>query len=256
MDTEKYNLVKDFWDSRAVLQNRAGTDDVLIKALEIEVLSSWIKDEMELLEFGCGNGVTAIELLKRKFVHIKGFDFSEKMIEHARLYAKNANMESRVQFAVADILDPPMLDEKFNIVYSERMLINLPNWEMQTVAINNMAHFLKPKGYLLLCENSQQGLEEINKLRVRVGLTEIIPPWHNIYLNDNNMESLNLGDCYLTKVVPYSATYYFISRVVNAWLAKQENRDPQYEDTINQLAFYLPLISECAQGKLWVFQKA
>jgi len=88
-----------------------------------------------------------------------------------------------------------------------------------------------------------------------VGLPEISPPWHNLYLDDEKVSELTIDDCDLVEVVPYSATYYFLSRVVNAWLAHQEGRDPSYDAPVNRLAQLLPPIGDHAQGKLWVFEK-
>jgi hypothetical protein len=43
--------------------------------------------------------------------------------------------------------------------------------------------------------------------------------------------------------------------VANAWLAARENKDPDYEAPINQLALLLPPIGKFGQGRLWLWRK-
>ena len=106
-----------------------------------------------------------------------------------------------------------------------------------------------------MCENSEDGLSEINMLRHCLGLEPISPPWHNCYFVDSMVEALNFPYCSLIGVEHFSSTYYFISRVINAALAIQENREPHYDDFINSLALKLPPLAQCAQVKLWIWEK-
>ena len=106
-----------------------------------------------------------------------------------------------------------------------------------------------------LSKNSKVGLDHLNKLRISAGLETISPPWHNVYLADDLVASLEMPGVNLVDVEPFSATYYFLSRVVNAWLAIKEGKQPAYDAPVNQLALGLPSFGECAQGKLWVFER-
>jgi hypothetical protein len=106
-----------------------------------------------------------------------------------------------------------------------------------------------------MCENSQDGLDAVNILRARVGLPAISPPWHNRYLRDAELAVADLPGVELDEVRHYSSTYYFLSRVVNAALAAQEGREPEYEHPLNQLALQLPPIGEFGQGRLWLWRK-
>jgi hypothetical protein len=107
-----------------------------------------------------------------------------------------------------------------------------------------------------MCENSQDGLDQINSLRQRVGLSGITPPWHNRYLRDAELEQASFPGTKLEGVNTYSSTYYFLSRIVNAWLAAQGGREPDYDDPINQLALRLPSIGSLGQGRIWLWRKA
>ena len=106
-----------------------------------------------------------------------------------------------------------------------------------------------------MCENSVVGLAKINELRDLVGLGSISPPWHNVYLVDDDVMALSLPGANLVEVDTFMSTYYFLSHVVNAWLAKHEGKEPSYDAPVNQLGLKLPAIGDCSQTKLWVFER-
>ena len=249
------NRVLEHWNQRAKLEQRAGSDDLVAKELERRSIFKHIKDGMVVAEFGCGNGTTAIELLRQRDIELYCFDFSPAMIESAKKLAKEADMENRIHFQVGDVRDEPKQNKKFDVIFSERMIINLPDWESQAKAIRYLTSNLNAGGHYLMCENSKQGLDHLNKLRTFAGLANISPPWHNVYLIDDLVASLDIPEVKLVDVEKFSATYYFLSRVVNAWLSKKEGLEPSYDAPVNQLALELPPFGDCSQGKLWVFKK-
>ena len=102
-----------------------------------------------------------------------------------------------------------------------------------------------------MCENSQDGLDAINVLRLSVGLPSIIHPWHNRYLYDAEIKKIK--EVQLLDINYYSSTYYFLSRVVNAWQSAQEGKEPDYEAPVNKLALQLPAINKMGQGRIWVW---
>ena len=114
---------------------------------------------------------------------------------------------------------------------------------------------LRDGGRYLMCENSQTGVNEINKARKELGLDEIIPPWHNRYLNDFEvLKFITEKGLSLKCINSYSSLYYFLSRIVNAQDAKEKGKQPDYESNINKIALLLPwqIIGDTfAQGKIW-----
>lgn len=250
-----HDKVLGFWNGRAELLERAGTNDLIAKKLEIANVARHIGDGMRILEIGCGNGITAIELAKRYSVDIVAVDFSEEMIKAARRLLSGEALKGTVEFLVGDVRDLPDIQGAFDVVLTERVLINLPCWEAQAQAIRDISTFLSPGGRYLMCENSMDGLAAINEMREAIGLKSIQPPWHNQYFDEQKLLELDIPDFDLVRVESYSSTYYFLSRVLNAWFAAQEGKDPAYDAPINQLALALPSIGEFGQGKLWIWQK-
>ena len=251
----KNNDILNFWNKQASLAEKAGSQDLVAKEVEVAALSRYIQGGMKVCEFGCGSGTTAIKFAQRFDIRMDCFDFSPAMIEAARLAAMQAGVHFRINFDVADVQVEPPLKDLYDVIYTERMLINLQDWEAQSRAIRYLESKLKPGGRLLLCENSIQGLGKLNDLREMVGLEKISPPWHNCYLDDAAVKGLCEHGLKLVAVDPFSSTYYILSRVVNAWLAKQEGLPPAYDSPVNRLALMLPSFGDCAQGKLWIFER-
>lgn len=252
---QRHQEVLDFWNDRARLAELAGSNDFVAKQLEVAILGKHIRTGQKILEVGCGNGFTAIEFARQFEVEVYGIDFSEEMVKAARKLAGETPLKGQVRFDVADVRNLSAADSNYDLIYTERVLINLPDWPAQAKAIQDITSRLKLGGRYLMCENSQDGLDRINELRKACGLTVVTPPWHNRYLHDAEVEALEIAGVKLAEVECYSSTYYFISRVVNAWLADQEGQTPQYDAKINQLALFLPSIGEFGQGKLWIWEK-
>ena len=247
--------VLEFWNQRAGLGEWAGTNDVIAKRLEMETLAEFVADGLRIVDVGCGNGITAMELARRFAVEITGIDFSPEMIAAAKSLAAGQSFRGRVDFSVGKVPGIVDLPQGCDIVYTERTLINLPSWADQERAISEIGLLLKPGGMFLMCENSQDGLEQLNDLRRRVGLAPIQPPWHNRYLIDREIESGNFGVLRLDRIVYYSSTYYLLSRVVNAYLAAQAGTEPDYASPVNLLALQLPAIGNLGQGRLWIWRR-
>ena len=244
-----------FWNNRAGLGKWAGTRDMTAKQLEIEALAAQVRDGMRVLEVGCGNGITAIEIARRHCVRIRAIDFAEEMITAAKELARGQELKGSIEFSVGDVREMVGVSEEFDLVYTERVLINLPDWPTQVQALTSITALLAPGGVYAMCENSQDGLDTINALRARVGLPAITAPWHNRYFRDAELGEVRLPGIELEAVQHYSSTYYFLSRVVNAWLAAREGKEPEYEAPVNQLALRLPPIGEFGQGRLWLWRK-
>ena len=112
----KSNEVHAFWNSRAGLGLSAGTRDLIAKKLEIEAIAKYVHDGMRVLDVGCGNGTTAIEIASRSNLHVEGTDFAEEMISEATAEAEHYQLKGTVSFQVANILNLPKKLGKFNIV--------------------------------------------------------------------------------------------------------------------------------------------
>lgn len=247
----------EFWNQRASLGFCAGTNDYILKQLEINAISRYIRDGMRILDFGCGNGITMIDIAKKFDVQIIGIDFSSQMIEHAQELARSEGLSKKLSFLVGNEESLSTIFHKFDLVYSERALINIDSWKEQKETILKICSLLNSSGKYVMCESSMDGLEEINCFRQQLNLEKITPPWHNKYFFDKEIAELSQeGIIKLEEVNNFSSTYYFISRVINAALSREKGEEPTYHAPINQLAFHLSPIGVCAQSKIWVWSKS
>mgnify|MGYP003559587646 FL=1 len=162
--------ILNFWNERARLGEQAGTNDMVMKELEMRCLASHVRDGLSVLEIGCGNGLTAIDLARRYTVAIDAFDFSPDMITAAPQRLQAEVLKGRVAFAVGDVRSLARERNDYDLAYSERVLVNLPDWPSQAEAIKAVLSRLKIGGYYLMLENSQDGLDAVNQMRTTVGL--------------------------------------------------------------------------------------
>jgi ubiquinone/menaquinone biosynthesis C-methylase UbiE len=253
----------EFWNTRAQFGDKAGTNDLPLKDLEMRVLSEYIRDGQNVLDIGCGNGVTAFHFLDKANIKITGLDFAEKMIEDAnRRLKERGTPEVVAGFYVGDVRDlsgtSEIANKQYDVIITERVLINLSSWEEQESALRSIVERLAPNGVYLMCENLEEGLNNINRARTVTGLSEIEMPWHNRYLREKEIRGVDFAE--LVEYRDFSSIYYFLSRVVNAWIAKASNSEPQYDSSINQLATYLIDLREfesmgLGQTRLWVWRR-
>jgi len=96
-----------FWDRHAEGYSKRPIADEAAYEKKLKVTREYLRPDMEVLEFGCGTGSTAIS--HAPFVkHIRATDISSKMIEIARRKAEAGNVDNVTFEAVAvDNIDIP-----------------------------------------------------------------------------------------------------------------------------------------------------
>ncbi len=130
-----------FWDRNAKKYAKRAIADEAAYEKKLEVTRQYFRPDMEVLEFGCGTGSTA--LLHAPYVrHIRATDFSSKMIDIAKCKAEEQGVEN-VTFEVAAIEDLDIPDESVDAVLGMSILHLLENREE---AIARVFRVLKPKG--------------------------------------------------------------------------------------------------------------
>lgn len=241
-----------FWDRQAQQGSLSGTRDRYAKELEMQAIARHVSDGMRVLDVGCGDGETLEFLTKKYHLYAYGMDNSKKMVEAAR----HKGLVDIFQCDIRKITKS--FGSLFDIIYTQRALINLDSWEEQRQAILDIISLLKPSGTYVMVECFMEGLQEINELRKMLALPEIKPPWHNRYLNyRDEVLPFFMEEDLLFDFVSFSGTYYFMSRVVNAYLAKQCGMEPAYDSTVNYLGKMLP--PECVnmkgQVQSWIVRK-
>lgn len=176
--------VKAHWTDWAIKYGRdlrATTHASSIKRLEVHALQRAIERSLpphsaHVLEVGCGNGqnIAALAALFEDYSWT-GVDYIPEMISAAKETCPGAT------FHVADVMDLPDIGP-YDVVFTDRMLINLGSVAMQKQAIDNLASLTQ--GSLILIENSRQTKDAQNDLREAIGLPRRRDAEFNLFLDD------------------------------------------------------------------------
>ena len=130
-----------FWDRSAKRYSKKPVTDEASYQKKLQLTQSYFRPEMEVLEFGCGTGSTAIS--HSPFVrHIRAIDISSKMIEIAEEKAALANVEN-VTFEQLTIEMIKVPDQSLDVVLGLSILHLLEDKEE---AISKVHRMLKPGG--------------------------------------------------------------------------------------------------------------
>lgn len=111
---------------------------------KLDITQSYMHSEMQVLEFGCGTGGTALYHAP-KVAHITGIDFSEVMIGHAKTRKRTEGIEN-VAFEVASIeaWNAPAASYDMILGLSVLHLLRDPQ-----AAVEHVFSLLKPGGYFV-----------------------------------------------------------------------------------------------------------
>jgi len=238
VDSTDVAKIKGFWQDRArEVQTDAATThpDIWQRWLEIELIKPLVGPQDRVLDIGCGNGYTTRRIAPL-VQEIIGADYSEEMIRRAEHPSgEDARcVPANMKFAAQDVtkLSPGSFG-LFDVVLSERCLINLGTWEAQQRGLLNIAAVLKPGGRFIFVEGSADGRARLNELRQAVGLEPMPPVWHNVDFHEERLLRF-LTPYYEVVEHRHFGVYDFLSRVIHPLLIAPET--PRYEAKINEIA--------------------
>jgi len=245
-----------FWDERSHLGKTAGSNDFILSEIEQEFIRAQIPRGSRVLDLGCGNGGTLVRLAQEKGCRCVGIDFSPEMAKVATIAVEEAGVQDSVE--IHNFSVPPVPDQfgTFDVVISERCLINLATAEEQKKAVQGVADVLNTGGKYLMVECSQQGADRTNTVRQSIGLYPIDAPWHNLFFDEYEVEKWQSENFRIEDFQHISSTYNFLSRVVYAKLAEQRGEELEYDSDINVLSTTLPpMVGDFGPVKAWVWRK-
>lgn len=133
-----------FWDKIAERYSKQSIADEESYKRKLKVTQEYFKPEMEILEFGCGTGSTAI--IHAPYVkHIRAIDISSKMLDIARRKAEATKIQN-ITFEQATIEDLTAPDQSFDMVLGLSILHLL---EDKKAVIAKVYRLLKPGGFFV-----------------------------------------------------------------------------------------------------------
>lgn len=120
---------------------KAPVRDLAAYERKLEITQSYIRPDMEVMEFGCGTGTTAIAHAPH-VRHIQAYDVSTKMLGIAQAKADAAGV-SNVDFQQADIVNLSLPPKAYDVIMGHSILHLLGNKE---AVIAKVFAALKPGG--------------------------------------------------------------------------------------------------------------
>lgn len=247
--------IKEFWENRAKEYGKsmcATLGETYLRKLEIKTMVNIIKKNKpdSVLEIGCGNGYST-SIYAERFPKMKMFatDYSKKMIDLAKSYYQKNN----VIYDVWDVTQPseyPFKIDKYDLIFSQRVIQNLPTWEMQKNTIRHLISMLKDNGKLCIMECSEEGVDQLNNARKKIRRPRIdgIIPWHNKFISDKKMMEEFADN--INEITHFSATYMFITRLISMRLAKYAWLLPPIGKFGYDKVFVLSVKSTAKQAKI------
>lgn len=249
--------IRKYWDDRARADPSAQstTDDFYLREIEHQVLLERIAkfNAQRVADVGCGDGRTTARLATElPAVLFEGYDYSEAMIRNARTGIQGAKRDN-LQFAQGDIVNG--LVNSFDLIYTTRCLINLPSWDLQARAIDNIRGALRENGIYVMIENHEEGQQRFNEVRSQFGLPEIPIRTHNLFFQRERLRSHLLGIFEIEEDVNISSTYYLVSRIIYSRICADSQKATDYFDIHHQLAAALPFAGEFGPVRLMCLRK-
>jgi len=216
--------------------------DPKIRELEVDFFLSSIESFIakkgfmpKIADLGCGNGHLLSKISKHfPKCKIYGLEFTPELFKIAR-----ERDLPNCQIELGDIRLELFSGEKFDIIITERVIINLLSWKKQAKALHNIIDSLNQGGLYLMSESFREPWVELNLARAEMQLDEIPQSKHNRYLAEAVIPYLakhGLTEILGTRQKNELSTHFYISRVLHQMIAPPGSRGKtsRFSDFFNQ----------------------
>jgi SAM-dependent methyltransferase len=270
-DWQRMEMVRAQYNAFKERGRYATSRDYNSREIEIDGIRRYLTGT-NILDLGCGNGYTLLSLATEMTDgSLVGVDFSNTMIDDAkammtREFAQAARL--RLEFICEDVLTylNRVAPGDFDTIISERLVLNLPSWELQHRLIDGIIERLPRGGKYLMMEATKQGFQILNEVRRLAGL-DTIPDRYAGNESSNKLDEAKLdalfsrrSDVKVERKHLFSF-YALASKVLHPLIVAPEQ--PKFASPINDLArtvqqamtragIELPNIGA---SKLWVVER-
>lgn len=245
----------DYW-------NREDVDshyDKNIVQQEVRLIKQYLYPFLKVLEVGCGEGEKTMEYSMINNIDIHSIDFSDTRLRRA---AKRVGRKSNVRFKRVNMIDKDqinsmILDNCYDVVISERFLINILDWNKQIEVISSLKNKLVNDGLLLMIEGSEDGVKELNAFRKLFGLQEIPIRSHNLFLRDKEFAIMMTKSGWKLESIQGLGEYHLLTRGLRPVFDKELNWDSDFNKVAASRGMkeILKLGEKFSRLKFWVWRK-
>ena len=235
------NFIQQYWEKQGAQHGSSywsSWGDSYMINLEIDLIHSYLKENMSVLDVGCANGYSTFKQLeKNNFKTVVGVDFANNMIEQAKKTQNDLKIPNNMlSFQEGDIRSLNFADEIFDCTYTTRVLINLATWEEQIQGIKECLRVTKKGGLVIFSEAFWEPLTQLNGLRSIAGLEPLYEHDFNRYLKKQKIEQFLQDNHLHYEVNTFSSLFYLCSR----FLRDLATPKPMgYENPFNEMFYML-----------------
>lgn len=136
-----------------------------------------------VIDVGCGNGETLLNLAKHGFTNLTGVDYAESAVELARQIAATENLQSQINYEHCDVLKEPC---ESSILFNHfRIVIDVGTFDAISLSENNkskreqyisvLERLLADSGYLVITSCNWTKEELVEQFHPHLKLLKEIP---------------------------------------------------------------------------------
>jgi len=244
--------IQEYWNERARSQAASGqatTNDIYLRELELRAFAGMLKKlslsaGVLVLDAGCGDGETTLRLAEQlPSLSFEGVDYAAGMVEAAHHRLQGGAARGNVKFQQGDVMKLCEIfsERLFDVVLTDRCLINLETEADQAVAMASLAAVLRPGGWYIAVENFMEGQDNMNAARRGAGLQDIPVRWHNLFFTESSFRKAANPWFEAPEFHDFASSYYLVTRVAYAASCRLRGVAPDYRDPIHQSAVDLPV---------------
>jgi 2-polyprenyl-3-methyl-5-hydroxy-6-metoxy-1,4-benzoquinol methylase len=181
------NSTAKFWNRWAERYSKQPVANEEVYQTKLKRTQAYFEPTMEILEFGCGTGSTAIT--HAPFVKsIRAIDVSDKMIEIAKAKAVNQGVKN-INFEITTLDDLVCEKNSLDVVLGLSILHLLPNWQESIARVHQL---LKPSGLFV---SSTPCVKNLWWLRILAPLGQVFGLIPSLSFFSTEELKLHLMDC-------------------------------------------------------------
>jgi len=227
------DYIKKYWEKQGETYKRSyeasWTDKYAIE-IEIDAISKYIHKGDNIIDVGCANGYSTFHYMRNKPEKIIGVDIAQSMIDNAIAASEELKVDDKVSFEIGDAKNLKYADQTFDVSFTTRVLINIPTWSDQKIAINELLRVTKKGGKVILSEAFYEPLVLLNSMRKLVGLPPLFELDFNRYLKKTYLDKYLIDNNYNYDCKEISSIYYLGSRFLRELLNYEGYSNPINED--------------------------
>lgn len=229
--------IQEYWQNAAKIPIdkdglRPSARDPYLQAAVETAIERHLKPDDVLYDFGCGDGLSTLRFA-RSVKRAEGYDYIEDYVLASRYEGHGVK---NVNFHKADVTDLRSMvsnQQPCNVAVTIRCLINLPTWDLQAQAIEQISRTIMGSGLYILSEGWQEGWDGLNIARAKLGIEPMSLVPYNRLMKRAEFEAE--ASKYFNIVAYENLGFYiFMSRVLQPAFVKPNQ--PKHTHDLNRIA--------------------